>query len=407
VNLLASTTGRRILFTALYAAEGAPIGFIWWALPTKLRAQGMPVDEITTLTSLLVLPWVFKFVWSPLIDYVRTKRWSLKSWIITFQVLMGGALLPLAIIPFEDAAMLLFPLLLAHALFASSQDAAIDALAISEVPAEERGSINGWMQAGMLAGRSLLGGGPLVVAGPIGDLVMMLGLVAIIWLTLVLLLFSQESRSVETRTESPPTLMSSLKTAIRRPSTWWGLAFAGVAGAAFEGVGSVAGPFLLDRGFTAEQTGLFFAFTAVVGMAFGALMGGHFADKFGTRRAVKLFLSSTIFSVVLLAALDAALQSPVAIFSALSVLYVAIGLFTASSYALFMEITDPRLGATQFSAFMGMTNVCESWSAFAVGRLTVSFGYPVAFAVMGALSFCTLPMVSKIKPQHSDPGGAS
>ena len=142
-------------------------------------------------------------------------------------------------------------------------------------------------------------------------------------------------------------------------------------------------------------------------MAFGALMGGHFADKFGTRRAVKLFLSSTIFSVVLLAALDAALQSPVAIFSALSVLYVAIGLFTASSYALFMEITDPRLGATQFSAFMGMTNVCESWSAFAVGRLTVSFGYPVAFAVMGALSFCTLPMVSKIKPQHSDPGGAS
>jgi len=63
-------------------------------------------------------------------------------------------------------------------------------------------------------------------------------------------------------------------------------------------------------------------------------------------------------------------------------LYVAIGLFTASSYALFMDLTDPRLGATQFSAYMGATNACESWSAVLGGRLIASSGYPAAFAVM-------------------------
>ena len=36
----ASSRGRLALFTLLYASEGAPIGFIWWSLPTLLRERG-------------------------------------------------------------------------------------------------------------------------------------------------------------------------------------------------------------------------------------------------------------------------------------------------------------------------------------------------------------------------------
>jgi hypothetical protein len=38
-------------FALLYLAEGAPIGFLWWALPTWLREQGLGVDRITGLTA--------------------------------------------------------------------------------------------------------------------------------------------------------------------------------------------------------------------------------------------------------------------------------------------------------------------------------------------------------------------
>ncbi len=38
MNLLASRSGRRVLFASLYLSEGAPIGYIWCTLPTKLRA---------------------------------------------------------------------------------------------------------------------------------------------------------------------------------------------------------------------------------------------------------------------------------------------------------------------------------------------------------------------------------
>lgn len=403
MNLLITKTGRTILFTALYASEGAPIGFIWWALPTKLRSQGMPVEEITTLTALLVLPWALKFIWSPLIDCFRTERWSLKSWIITLQILMGVTLLPLAIIPFEQSTSILIPLLLAHAFFASSQDAAIDALAISEIPDNERGTINGWMQAGMLLGRSLFGGGVLLLASSLGDRAMIVALVSTIWLTSVLLFFSRESSSIRRNTPTLSIFVSHLKVVARTSSTWWGLAFAGIAGAAYEGVGSVAGPFLLDRGGTTQQIGFFFAVPSVVGMGVGAITGGYLADRLGTRRAVKIFLTLTCFAVFIVASIGSGTPSPVAILLTFTLLYITIGLFTASSYALFMEITNPQLGATHFSAFMGMTNVCESWSAFSVGRLVTSIGYSFAFMTAGAISLCTLPIVNKLYTALSDP----
>ena len=50
-----------------------------------------------------------------------------------------------------------------HALAASTQDVAIDALAIGAVPPQTRGRLNGAMQAGMLTGRSVFGGGMLIL----------------------------------------------------------------------------------------------------------------------------------------------------------------------------------------------------------------------------------------------------
>jgi hypothetical protein len=41
----------------------------------------------------------------------------------------------------------------------------------------------------------------------------------------------------------------------------------------------------------------------------------------------------------------------------LAILYIYVSLFTAASCALFMDITDPRIGATLLSAFMGQRTV--------------------------------------------------
>jgi len=393
MNLLATRRGRRLLFALLYLSEGAPIGFIWWALPAHLRTQGLPVATITTITAALALPWALKFLWAPLVDIVRSSSWSRRSWIVAAQIAMGLFLLPIAFIDPRRQAAALLGLLLAHAIAAATQDVAIDALCIASVPTEERGSVNGWMQAGMLLGRAAFGGGALYLIARIGPALVIAILVATVWALALLVMACREVQVGAPQAEDRRTFGETLRRALREPSTWIGLALAATSGAAFEAVGALVGPYLVDRGFLASQVGLLVGGPFVGAMIAGALLGGALSDRLGRRLAVGLFLVLIAGLVALLAVLDAGRVAADARVVVLVAIYLAIGLFTAASYALFMDLSDTRIGATQFSAFMGATNACESWSSFAAGRLVAGHGYPPAFGVMAAVSLASLPLV--------------
>lgn len=409
MNLLSTSAGRKFLFGLLYLSEGAPIGFIWWALPTRMRTAGVPIEEITSLTSLIVLPWVLKFLWAPLIDTLRSRRWTLRHWIIASQSLMGLTLLPLLWLDFKEDFNLIIPLLLIHAFVAATQDVSIDAMAIATVSSNERGALNGWMQAGYLVGRGLLGGGTLLLDPVLGSNVAVLLLVGVVFSTITLLFLMKEEWT-DGRTSVPasgrwPAFHASLKMALRQKITWLGLLFALVAGAGFESVGAVAGPFLIDRGFSSEQVGIFFGVPTILGMLAGALVGGYGADKLGHSRAAGLFLILLSIVIVLLGVGDMVLGGAKSgwLIVLLTCFYVCIGMFTASSYALFMNISNRALGATQFSSYMGATNACESWASLAVGRLQPSFGYPLSFVVMALVSLAALPVLGLLSYARSSP----
>lgn len=399
MNLLQTSKGRTLLFAFLYASEGGPIGFIWWALPTLLRTEGLALDQITGLTAMLVLPWTAKFLWAPVVDALRGPRWGFKHWIISAQLIMGAALIPLTwlspVAHFETWRFLL----LVHALAAATQDVAIDALAIRSVPAHERGAVNGGMQVGMLAGRSLFGGGSLLLAAHLGWNGVFIGLIGCVWCSLSLLVFVREPARCEGADHPVHAFRNHLMTAGRQRSTWWGLAFALTSAAAFEAAGALAGPFLVDRGVDQKTVGWFFGIVVVAAMMTGAVLGGRLSDRLGRTRAVGWFLAGVVGLILALAAADAfgRPQPPAAlILGLLAALYLFIGLFTAASYALFMDLTDPQIGATQFSTFMAATNGCESWSGWAGGQLVTRGGYALAFAAMSLVSLASLPILRRL-----------
>ncbi len=370
-------------------------------LPTQLRAAGIPIEEITVLTSLLVLPWAFKFLWAPLVDSLQTQRWPLRSWIIASQLMMGIALLPLLLFDLSSHISLITFSLLLHTLSAATQDVAIDALCIANVSQQEHGSINGWMQVGMLAGRSLFGGVALIIAQYTGFTLMIGMLISVIWGVSVFLLFVKipSSLLMQTVTARFAVVKESLSLIVKKRSTWFGLLFAVVGGAAYEGTGAVAGPFLIDRGFSLQSVGVFFSLPSVLSMMIGALLGGYLSDRIGKQRSVVASTTLIAVIVITIGAVDMMLNvnASSGLFMLLALLYFGIGVFTASSYALFMNITDAKLGATQFSAFMGGTNLCESWSALAIGELIAGYDYPMGFFVMGCVSLLALLVVKRIK----------
>jgi MFS family permease len=376
----------------LYASEGAPIGFIWWALPTLLRSAGVPIDQITALTAVVLLPWICKFLWAPALDLLRGRRWGYRAWLIAMQLLMALALVPLAWLdPVEHFETWRW-LLLAHAFSAATQDVAIDALAIGAVPPAERGRLNGAMQAGMLTGRSVFGGGVLLLGTWFGREWIIIALVA--WILVAIgaaFMLGEDEPPPRDRSNA---FFSLLAAALKRPATWVGLAFALLSAAAFESTGQLAGPYLIDRGVPSETVGVFFGLFVVGAMLVGGLIGGAISDRWGRLTSAAASLTGFVAAIVLLAVVDlgGASGAPVLI-ALLTTMYFFVGFFTAVSYALFMDLTDPRLGATQFSAFMAATNACESWSAWTSGRIVASYGYPAAFVAMSAVSLLALPLL--------------
>lgn len=409
MDLTQSRRGRRVLFALLYLAEGAPIGFIWWAIPAKLRETGVPVGTITLLTSIVILPWAFKFLWAPLVDVLRGPRWGRRGWVVATQLLMGLSLLPLALLDWQDSLGLLFGLLLLHAFAAATQDVAIDAWAISITPAKERGGINGWMQAGMLVGRWLFGAGFLIVAQRIDDAAAVVSMVAVIWATTLVVLAASDHDEYRSRGRLAETLRfrigefrETLGQVLRRRDTWLGILLALIAFAGFKGAGDLAGPFLVDQGLAQSQVGHFYT-GALVAMILGALGGGWAADRIGNARAIRAFV---VIAMLVVVATAAAARTTAAGGSAVVVgmlaVYACAGLLTASTYALLMQLTDPKLGATQFSAYMGAVNGCEAWAGFTAGQLAERFDYPSAFVAVALISLLAWPLVGRIRRLASE-----
>ena len=206
-------------------------------LAGHVAAAGVGVPAITGLTAMLVLPWVGKFLWAPLVDAVRPRRWGYRAWIIPAQIGMATTLLPL--IWLEPVADFRWwaGLLLLHAFCAATQDVAIDAMAINLVPADHRGRLNGCMQAGMLLGRSVFGGGALLMASVWGRQAVIGGLIACITLTLLVLLFTREPVGSGVRNPARE-FRTHFAGMFRSRTTWLGLGFALTAAAAFEATGN-------------------------------------------------------------------------------------------------------------------------------------------------------------------------
>ena len=411
MNFFNTPWQRKFLFASLYLSEGAPIGFIWLALPTRLREQEVPVDQITTLAAILVIPWTFKFAWAPLIDTLRSDKWTLKHWIISAQSLMGLSLIPLLWLDPLEHFTLLAAFLLSHAFSAATQDVAIDALCISTTEPGERGQYNGWMQTGMLLGRALMGGGALVMSRYIGDQAIIGILIFLTTFSMFLLLLSsppKPSLPAESDSEQPArwaNLARTAKLALGNPNTCLGLLFAVIGGAAFKSMEVVLGPFLIDRGFSKAAVGWFNLGPMIATMIAGAVLGGWLTDRIGARRCVggaMIYIALTISGLGLTDRFI--VHDPLAenvvhwhLLVWLAATSLGIGAFTSSSYALFMNITHPAIAATQFSAFMGATNGCESWSSYVAGKIITEYSYSTALLLMSALSLIGLPLLAALK----------
>lgn len=148
---------RFFTFFYLYAMQGIPAGLALTAVSNYLLGQHVQPHLIGTFIGLVGLPWTIQFLWGPLIDRFQfSSMGSRKQWVVLSQLIAVTASAGLLMIT-DPVSQLqqLSVLFFVHSVFASLQDASVDAMAIAVVPAGERGRVNGLMRAGYLVGIAL------------------------------------------------------------------------------------------------------------------------------------------------------------------------------------------------------------------------------------------------------------
>jgi predicted MFS family arabinose efflux permease len=160
-----------------------------------------------------------------------------------------------------------------------------------------------------------------------------------------------------------------------------------------------------------------------IGGASGSVVGGLISDRLGHRRTLAVYIALTTLPTLALAASmqqagwiypvdpEAGLVAPAALvkmFWASSIVY---GFFGGLAYgtrmAIFMQVCTPRVAATQFTAYMALSNMAISYSAAWQGAAVERLGYPVTLgvdAVVGLVGLALLPLLAPSKEPVEDDG---
>jgi MFS family permease len=143
-----------------------------------------------------------------------------------------------------------------------------------------------------------------------------------------------------------------------------------------EGIMSFIMPIYMRDGLGLSDVQIgFIAMVLPVFLAVGSILGGIVTDKIGRKATLYLFISFNIIFTASLIFADTWWK--------LSVIYGIIGFLmgghSTASCALFMDVTNPRIGATQYGILTGIANIGLNGGGMVTGSLAVLLGFSRTF----------------------------
>jgi len=428
-NLLETRIGRLTAFFFLYMTQGIPFGFTSIAVATQMRREGVGPAAIGSFVATLYIPWAWKWMIGPVVDVFYCDRLGRRRlWIVVAQVMMATALMAAMPVNFSTQIKLFTVLIFIHNIFAATQDVAVDALACGVLKEDERGLANGLMFGGSYLGTAVGGAGVLFLTSYVGfngTFFFVAGCILAITTFVAVPLREPRSKAPSDSFNG----LSLLNTLLDIRGYVWTV-FPAIFGSRAAVVGLVfalmpMGAYALGLALQANlavELGLSDGRIAVLSLlstiisAAGCIVGGFLSDKFGRKRMLALYLAATAIPTVALAILmyhhgwimsvDPRMPNrpvpPDALvvgFWAATLIYsVPQGLMYGTRTALFMDITNPKVAATQFTAYMALLNLVIAYSALWQGQAIEAWGYPATLlidAAVGLLCIALLPLMTR------------
>ena len=368
-------------------ASGLPLALTAGTLQAWMTVENVDLKTIGFF-SLVGQAYVFKFLWSPMMDrYTPPFLGRRRGWLLVTQLALIVGIVAMGFMqPSRDLTLLAVLV----AFCSASQDIVFDAWKTDVLPPEERGSGAAITVLGYRLAMLISGGLALWLADRY------LGWQATYWLMALLmvpgLIATLLAREPEAPVREPHSLRQAvafpLKDFFQRNNAWLliTLIILYKLGDAF--AASLTTTFLIRGvGFSAGDVGLVNKTLGLLATIIGALYGGVLMQRLSLFRALMIFgvlQAVSNFAYWLLAVTPPHLWSMA---SAVFIENLCGGMGTAAFVALLMTLCNKSFSATQFALLSALSAVGRVYVGPAAGWLVELWGWPVfyAFTVVAAV----------------------
>lgn len=393
---------RTVICLFLGFSSGLPLFILLSLLQAWLAKSGLNVKALG-LFALVMFPYTWKFLWSPLMDrYNFGVLGRRRGWMALTQAALFVGIGAMGMLdPVTQLPAIAF-MASVVAFLSASQDIVIDAYRREILPDNEQGlgsavHVNAYKVAGMVPGAL-----SLILAD-------MMAWQAVFWITAAFMLPGLLCTLVIKEPTVYGTPPKNIREAVVLPfrefiaRDGWAMALAVLGFIFLYKLGdsmatALATKFYLDLGFSMTQIGAIAKTTGFWASIAGGIVGGVWMVRLGINRGLWIFGVVQAVAILGFAWLAQAGANTLLLAAVIGFEAFGVGLGTAAFVAYIAKTTDPRYTATQFALFTSLAAVPRTFINSSVGFIVAETGWFMFFILCFVLALPGMLMLPKIAP---------
>ncbi|MGB7481304.1 MAG: AmpG family muropeptide MFS transporter, partial [Burkholderiaceae bacterium] len=381
---------RMLICVFLGFTSGLPLFILLSLLQAWLAKSGLNVKALG-LFALVMFPYTWKFLWSPLMDrYHFGSLGRRRGWMALTQTLLFLGIGGMGMLDPQTQVGLIATVAAVVAFLSASQDIVIDAYRRELLPDNEQGlgsavHVNAYRVAGMVPGAL-----SLILAD-------LMPWPLVFWITAAFMLPGLACTLLIEEPKvygSPP---KNLREAVVLPfrefidrggwaNALWILGFIFLYKLGDSMATALATKFYLDVGFSMTQIGVIAKTTGFWAALVGGLLGGIWMVKIGINRGLWIFGVVQAVAILGFAWLAEVGADPLVLALVIGFEAFGVGVGTAAFVAFIATTTDPRYTATQYALFTSLAAVPRTFVNSSVGYIVDVTGWFNFFLICFALA---------------------
>lgn len=385
-------------------SSGLPLALVSSTLQAWFATTGFPVWG-TGLLSLVGLPYLLRFLWSPFLDRYRLFGMGRRrDWIFLMQLLLciGFQMLTWFSPTISPAIMAIIALMLAAC--SATQDAAIDAHRAEYLPLSLHGlgaslAILGYRLALLVAG-----GLALIIAQHTDWIVTYRIMSGLMLLGMIAVIFSSEPSRNAVQPLVAPSFSAPFKELLLRPDIGIFCLFVLFYkfGEAFTtSTSGIIMPFLIQgMGFSLDTIGYVNKIGGIIASLLGGLVGGVILMRYSLYYALILFgLLQSFTNVIFIALAYSSENMLLLVVAVVSDNFVA-GMASTALLALFMRSVHRGFTATQLSILIAVAGIPRVFSGPIGAFLQALCGWGGFYTIAFVISLAFMPFLYRLRFQR-------